>query len=334
MSRLHVLTLTAAALAASAATATAMPSIAPVAGGDDLWGAQETPEYVITASQPDRSVNWEVERSGGEDPEGEGPSPLVARIEGLPEGRYKITAREQRDSRPTRRRFTIDLTPPAEPLVVSPAADATYDRGQVVLAAYTCAEGACEGSVPVGEPIDTSTPGTFTFSVAATDPAGNVTVATRAYTVAPGPPTAAAAGGAASPDAPPAPGGTPPPAPTPLAQPTPTGTPAARLRPVLLHARLLKPRAGASFAALRPTLRWKPRRGTVLYNVQVFRLDGMRLRKVLSAFPRVTRYRVPKNRLKRGQRYVWRVWPYLGRAKGFTPRPLAVSFFDVRPRRR
>jgi hypothetical protein len=60
------------------------------------------------------------------------------------------------------------------------------------VAAYTCSEGGitrpiasggCVGTVPNGQPIDTSTPGTYSFTVTATDTTGNKTTKTRHYTV-------------------------------------------------------------------------------------------------------------------------------------------------------
>ena len=77
--------------------------------------------------------------------------------------------------------------------VTAPASAATYTRGQVVNAAYSCADpspgsgiaaGRCVGSVANGAPIDTSTVGPHTFTVTATDVAGNVTTRSVSYTVA------------------------------------------------------------------------------------------------------------------------------------------------------
>jgi hypothetical protein len=62
----------------------------------------------------------------------------------------------------------------------------------------------------------------------------------------------------------------------------------------------------------------------------VFRLAGRRYVKVLSAFPRTNRLRMPARRLRPGARHVWRVWPMVGRS--FTPEPLGVSYFEVRAR--
>ena len=72
-----------------------------------------------------------------------------------------------------------------------PAGGATYDVGQRVAARYTCTDRggstlrSCGGSVLPGEAIDTSPPGTHTFTVRANDGNGNVTEKVRTYTVAP-----------------------------------------------------------------------------------------------------------------------------------------------------
>jgi hypothetical protein len=84
-------------------------------------------------------------------------------------------------------RPTIDLT--------TPAAGATYTQGQLVNAAFSCADetggsgiASCVGTVPTGSPIDTSTVGDQTapghaFTVNASDVAGNTSTVTRSYSV-------------------------------------------------------------------------------------------------------------------------------------------------------
>ena len=34
--------------------------------------------------------------------------------------------------------------------------------------------------------------------------------------------------------------------------------------------------------------------------------------------------------MKPGQRYMWRVWPYMAKSKRFTKRPFGISWFDTR----
>jgi hypothetical protein len=81
-----------------------------------------------------------------------------------------------------------DLTPPTV-TITTPSDGAVYVVGQVVLADYACADEAggsglatCDGPVANGDPIDTS-PGIHTFTITATDVAGNVGGATATYLV-------------------------------------------------------------------------------------------------------------------------------------------------------
>jgi 6-phosphogluconolactonase len=77
---------------------------------------------------------------------------------------------------------TVDLRTPADGV--------QYGFGEEVAADYSCAdEGgsdlqSCEGDVPSGEAIDTSTAGPHTFTVTARDGAGNTTTVTHTYSVA------------------------------------------------------------------------------------------------------------------------------------------------------
>jgi hypothetical protein len=93
----------------------------------------------------------------------------------------------------------------------------------------------------------------------------------------------------------------------------------------------LRPAAGAVVRTGRPAMRWTPGpRGTTAYNLQVFEITGERMRKVRSAYPSGTAFALPRRAaLRPGRCYVWRVWPYRGRA--YTSAPLAVSDFCVRP---
>lgn len=78
---------------------------------------------------------------------------------------------------------TVDLRTPPD--------GATYDRNEVIAADFSCTDDAggsgintCDGNVPDGSPIDTSTLGDHTFTVTATDTAGNTNEVTHTYTVA------------------------------------------------------------------------------------------------------------------------------------------------------
>jgi hypothetical protein len=121
---------------------------------------------------------------------------------------------------------------------------------------------------------------------------------------------------------------------TPQPQPRPTVKPTARkpapsgLQALILNTKLLRPGVGVSVHFLQPKLRWNDRsKGVVLYNLQIFDAKG---RKVHKAFPTGHSYIVPPNVLKAGHRYFWRVWPWFGPVRKFSPKPLAISFFQVR----
>ena len=139
--------------------------------------------------------------------------------------------------------------------------------------------------MPDGAPVPTGTPGPQTFSVTATDRAGNMVTVRRGYTVS-GPATVPLT---------PAPLVPAPPVTPVVADPVAAGEPAVLPPPE--NARRLRPRLGAKLVSTRPVLRWKALEDARFYNVQVFRLTGKRLVKVLSVFPRTNHVRVPPGRL-------------------------------------
>lgn len=82
-----------------------------------------------------------------------------------------------------------DNTPPTID-IATPSDGATYALGQAVNADYSCTDESggsglqsCTGTVASGSPIDTSTVGTRTFTVTATDNAGNTVSSTPSYTI-------------------------------------------------------------------------------------------------------------------------------------------------------
>jgi hypothetical protein len=86
---------------------------------------------------------------------------------------------------------TITVAPPAAPptaTIVTPNGG-TYTVGDVVDASYSCAPGAggtltsCAGTVADGSPIDTTTAGTHSFAVTATDADTQTYTATSTYNV-------------------------------------------------------------------------------------------------------------------------------------------------------
>ncbi|MDH3629393.1 MAG: FG-GAP-like repeat-containing protein, partial [Acidobacteriota bacterium] len=82
-----------------------------------------------------------------------------------------------------------DTTPPVVTLS-TPADGAVYAIGASITVAYDCVDeplgtgiATCAGDLPDAAALDTSTLGSFTFSVSGTDNAGNVTTVTSSYTI-------------------------------------------------------------------------------------------------------------------------------------------------------
>ena len=74
--------------------------------------------------------------------------------------------------------------------ITTPANGATYERGQVVNAAYSCSDGgggsgvtSCSGTVANGSPLDTSTSGAKTFKVDVASGSGGQSTSTVTYNV-------------------------------------------------------------------------------------------------------------------------------------------------------
>jgi hypothetical protein len=89
------------------------------------------------------------------------------------------------------REFKIDLNPPTVNLATPPAGTPSYNVGDVITVAYSCADAftplACVGSQANGTTLDTATPTatgtTRSVTVTATDPAGRVTTVAHDYKV-------------------------------------------------------------------------------------------------------------------------------------------------------
>jgi hypothetical protein len=280
---------------------------------DDVWNATATPSYTITASAPGAEIKWSFRGGDSGEPDdlnNTGQSPLTITLPGLSDATgYRLVAREAKDHEDdrTRRRFAVDTTPP-QVEIATPAPGAVYAQGQQVEADYRCDEAVCAGPVPDGGLVPTATAGPQSFLVTAADPAGNVVTVQRDYWV-----------DALAPI---------PLAPAPLAPPPPRIGPRTVL-PTPENARHMRPHLGATVRSTRPLLRWKELRDppAQLYNVQVFRLSGKRLVKVLSVFPTISAVHVPAGRLAPGATYVWRVWPMVNGK--YTAKPLGISNFEV-----
>ena len=89
------------------------------------------------------------------------------------------------NTRTVTRNYTVIDTSPPSASVSSPTQGATYARGQVVAASFSCFDNpggsginSCVGTVGNGSSINTSTLGGKTFTVTARDNGGNQTVVT------------------------------------------------------------------------------------------------------------------------------------------------------------
>ncbi|MEA2391458.1 MAG: large repetitive protein [Solirubrobacteraceae bacterium] len=75
-------------------------------------------------------------------------------------------------------------------VIAAPTSGAHYPLGASVKAGYACADdhlATCQGTVPTGHNVDTSTAGVKSFTVTASDQAGNPSTKTISYTVDPKP---------------------------------------------------------------------------------------------------------------------------------------------------
>ena len=85
----------------------------------------------------------------------------------------------------------IDTVPPLLSFI-SPVNGFAYPQGASAFASYSCFDtqsgvASCTGTLPSGQLLNLSTPGNYSFTVTATDQAGNVTTVTRSYSVVPKP---------------------------------------------------------------------------------------------------------------------------------------------------
>jgi hypothetical protein len=100
---------------------------------------------------------------------------------------YTCSATNSVDSAQQSVTVKVDTVAP-KAAIAKPVNGATYALNKVVLASYTCSDAisgvnSCVGTVAEGAPINTSTPGVQTFSVVASDNAGNTSTRSITYTV-------------------------------------------------------------------------------------------------------------------------------------------------------
>ena len=150
----------------------------------DADGAYAPPVSVRISGAARSTATISVDGSAYEPYEG----PIVLETSGV----HVIAARAP-DGSTSRLEIIIEPPDVDDPTITitTPADGATYARGQNVEADYTCADQAggsgvasCVGTVADGAAIDTGTLGAKTFSVTATDNAGNDQTVSVSYTVA------------------------------------------------------------------------------------------------------------------------------------------------------
>jgi len=142
---------------------------------------------------PAASLTFECSLDGGTFTECTNPKQYTTLRNGPHTFRVRaVDAAGNRDQTPAFHSWTVtgssdaDTTPPS--ITISSPTAADYTLGQSVTASYTCADAdsgvaSCVGSVPSGSLIDTASVGVKTFSVEATDAAGNRATVTVNYRV-------------------------------------------------------------------------------------------------------------------------------------------------------
>jgi streptogramin lyase len=148
-----------------------------IAAGPDgrLWFAENTADRVGAIGTDGTIVEYDLPSTG-------------AQSFGIAAGPGAIWFTEQVGNRIGSVSMVTDSTPPTVDLV-SPADGISFLVGETVTADYACADAggsglaSCDGPVPSGSPIDTSSAGPHDFTVAATDGAGNSASVTHSYTV-------------------------------------------------------------------------------------------------------------------------------------------------------
>src|SRR4051812_12508344 len=122
----------------------------------------------------------------------EGDLPLFAPIDVSTAGEHTFTVHavdfEGRTATKTVTYEVLDVAPPSID-VRTPADGATYELGSNVTIDYSCSDPGgsgvsfCQGNLPSGAPLDTSSAGTHGFNVTAADNAGHLTQTNVRYTI-------------------------------------------------------------------------------------------------------------------------------------------------------
>lgn len=324
----------------------------PTLAGPNGLIATRTPVYSV-AGAPGATFSWTLERIvDGSSTAIESNSTSGATIapSTLADGAYRILVRQRtsgKDSPAATIAFTVDATAP-EAIRVTAGGGATGDPQPSFAwssgegdASYRWCVATPSGEIRLGPGTTPSTSlrlptplpaGNYVFKVQQVDRAGNAgpwAEVPLTIVAPPAPPLPAATqprpSGPAAPATPSAP----------VAPARVAGT-ATSSRPAIatVLAKLSLPREGATVKQARPVLRWPRHAGATLYNVQIYRINGTKFVKVASRFPRTNQLRLPAKVIAPGQRYLWRVWPYIGARKRYTVKVKAQSWFTAAARLR
>ena len=120
-----------------------------------------------------------------------GPVPNGTPIDTATTGRHTFTVTAtDTDGQTASTTSAYTVIGPPTVMITAPADGASYNRGQVIRAEYSCQDAAgapgiesCTGTVAAGSAIDTSTSGRHTFTVTVTSLDGQTAIATSNYTV-------------------------------------------------------------------------------------------------------------------------------------------------------
>ncbi len=174
-------------------TVIAPPTVSIVTPAEARYSAGQTVDAVYSCSEGAGGPGLRTGSEGCGGPVANG-APIDT---SAGEHQFTVTA-ESRDGRKATKTVTYTVAAAPTASISSPAEGASYVKGQVVAAEYSCSEGAfgpglkpgaegCTGTLANGSAIDTSTPGEHTFTVTATSTDGQTSTATVTYDVV-GPP--------------------------------------------------------------------------------------------------------------------------------------------------
>jgi hypothetical protein len=157
----------------------------PVAGTATLtWSYEDPTNLTLFAGSAQRLSNGDTMVGWGEDALGT----LATEVDSAGSPVWELSDSVGLKSYRALKFAAPDATKPIA-TVTSPADSAYFAVGQQVLADYSCTDTggsnlqSCQGSVGVGQRLDTTTPGIHAFTVTATDGAGNTTTVTHSYQV-------------------------------------------------------------------------------------------------------------------------------------------------------